>query len=180
MTTLILETATEKCCLILSNNDQVIDYLNVTSESLLQNLEKFIFNKKLEKIAVGVGPGSFTSIRIGVIIAKTMAFAKKLPLTGFSSLSIYEPPLPGSFCVVFNGFTKGFHLLGEGEEKHRTLDKQKSLIELEKVDFIVTPQVSVKNEFPELQHKFIVAGPSPRKAAMIVAKKEATPLTILY
>lgn len=42
----------------------------------------------LTKIVVAKGPGSYTGIRIGVTIAKTLAWTLKIPLVGVSSLEI--------------------------------------------------------------------------------------------
>ncbi|WP_271005621.1 tRNA (adenosine(37)-N6)-threonylcarbamoyltransferase complex dimerization subunit type 1 TsaB [Listeria seeligeri] len=42
----------------------------------------------LEKIAVAKGPGSYTGLRIGVTVAKTMAWDAGIPLVGISSLAL--------------------------------------------------------------------------------------------
>ncbi|RFU69235.1 tRNA (adenosine(37)-N6)-threonylcarbamoyltransferase complex dimerization subunit type 1 TsaB [Peribacillus saganii] len=43
---------------------------------------------QLEKIIVASGPGSYTGVRIGVTIAKTLAWTLNIPLTGVSSLEV--------------------------------------------------------------------------------------------
>jgi tRNA threonylcarbamoyl adenosine modification protein YeaZ len=49
----------------------------------------------IEGIAVGVGPGSFTGLRVGLAAAKAIAYARKLPLAGASSLQAIALDEPG-------------------------------------------------------------------------------------
>lgn len=45
----------------------------------------------LDRIAVGIGPGSFTGVRIAVSYAKALALARGLPLVAISSYDVLTP-----------------------------------------------------------------------------------------
>jgi tRNA threonylcarbamoyladenosine biosynthesis protein TsaB len=49
--------------------------------------------RDVETFAVGLGPGSFTGVRVGVTMAKTFAFALNRPVVGISSLDALAEPL---------------------------------------------------------------------------------------
>ena len=55
-------------------------------KSLLEECD--IKPQELEKIVVAKGPGSYTGVRIGVTIAKTLAWSLNIPLVGVSSLEV--------------------------------------------------------------------------------------------
>lgn len=55
-------------------------------EALLQECD--ISPHNLDRIVVAKGPGSYTGVRIGVTIAKTLAWTLRIPLVGISSLEV--------------------------------------------------------------------------------------------
>lgn len=60
---------------------------------------------ELEKIVVAAGPGSYTGIRIGVTVAKTLAWSLQIPLSGISSLAalaINGERFNGYICPLFD------------------------------------------------------------------------------
>jgi tRNA threonylcarbamoyladenosine biosynthesis protein TsaB len=70
--------------------DQILSGLGIT----LQDIDAF---------AVAVGPGSFTSLRVGLATAKAFAHATRKPLTGVPTLDVLAQGLhgtPGLICPV--------------------------------------------------------------------------------
>ncbi|MCP8971379.1 tRNA (adenosine(37)-N6)-threonylcarbamoyltransferase complex dimerization subunit type 1 TsaB [Ectobacillus ponti] len=61
--------------------------------------------KELQKIVVADGPGSYTGVRIGVTVAKTLAWSLQIPITGVSSLEALAANglfFPGYICPLFD------------------------------------------------------------------------------
>ncbi|GEK90551.1 tRNA (adenosine(37)-N6)-threonylcarbamoyltransferase complex dimerization subunit type 1 TsaB [Alkalibacterium kapii] len=58
--------------------------------------------KDISRIVVAKGPGSYTGVRIGVTVAKTLAFSLDSELVGVSSLEVLAAngaQIDGSYCV---------------------------------------------------------------------------------
>ncbi|MGB6324897.1 MAG: tRNA (adenosine(37)-N6)-threonylcarbamoyltransferase complex dimerization subunit type 1 TsaB, partial [Methylocella sp.] len=47
----------------------------------------------LDRVAVTVGPGSFTGLRVGIAAARAIGIACKIPVTGVSTLAALAAPL---------------------------------------------------------------------------------------
>ncbi|MGG4011394.1 tRNA (adenosine(37)-N6)-threonylcarbamoyltransferase complex dimerization subunit type 1 TsaB [Bacillus smithii] len=61
--------------------------------------------QELDKIVVAKGPGSYTGIRIGVTIAKTLAWSLQIPISGVSSLAAIAAGAhyyPHFICPIFD------------------------------------------------------------------------------
>lgn len=92
-----IETATKNCSVSLGKDEQLIDLLEYAGESyshaeklhvfIAQILEKNNLKPKdLGAVAVSMGPGSYTGLRIGVSAVKGLAYNLDIPLIAVSTL----------------------------------------------------------------------------------------------
>ena len=82
-------------------SEYILNVQATHSERLLPSIDRLLEEtglhfSELSGIAVTVGPGSFTGLRIGLASAKGLAMASSLPLVGVSTLEAMARNLP--FC----------------------------------------------------------------------------------
>jgi tRNA threonylcarbamoyladenosine biosynthesis protein TsaB len=66
--------------------------------------ERGLALRDLDRLAVGIGPGSFTGVRIAVSYAKALALASGVPLTGISSYDVLTPEgAPPAVLTIVHG-----------------------------------------------------------------------------
>jgi tRNA threonylcarbamoyladenosine biosynthesis protein TsaB len=75
------------------------------SERLVPMLDELLEGRKADRILVGVGPGSFTGIRVGVAAAHGLAIGWGADVGGMSSLALIAASAesPGEVAVAVSG-----------------------------------------------------------------------------
>jgi tRNA threonylcarbamoyladenosine biosynthesis protein TsaB len=66
----------------------------------------------VDRLAVGLGPGSFTGVRIGLAVARGLALSLDLPGSGVSTLAALAAGAPGAMPVVDAKRREVFTLVG--------------------------------------------------------------------
>src|SRR5688572_11474171 len=101
---LAVDTSTTQVGLALYDEHQVIAEMAWTSNqhhtsqlaSALSELMKRcdVTIDKVEALGVAIGPGSFTSLRVGLSLVKGIAFAKNIPVIGIPTLDVIAAVQP--------------------------------------------------------------------------------------
>ncbi len=93
---LVIDTATERTIVGLLDGEKVLfesfsegatDHGRAVSDLVSQALAN---NPAPEQVVVGMGPGPFTGLRVGVSFARTFALAREIPVIGICSLDAIE------------------------------------------------------------------------------------------
>ena len=94
-----IETSSKNCSVCLSSKGNLVTSFDLEDESyrhseLLTSSIQNILNENnldvsgLSAVSVGIGPGSFTGLRIGFSVAKGLCYPHNIDLIGISSLKI--------------------------------------------------------------------------------------------
>jgi tRNA threonylcarbamoyladenosine biosynthesis protein TsaB len=105
MLILAFDTATDVATSALVWDGEVLGELSSRPISVLEDLDALlrrggVRDTQLEGIVVGTGPGSFTSLRMGLATGRTLAFALDIGLAGVSTLDALDAGAPGSTPVI--------------------------------------------------------------------------------
>ena len=117
MLILAFDTTTDVATSALVWDGEVLGELTSRPVSVLEDLDALlrrggVRDSQIEGIAVGTGPGSFTSLRMGLATARTLAFALDVGLAGVSTLDALAAGAPGATPVIDARRREVFSLLG--------------------------------------------------------------------
>ena len=105
MLTLAFDTATEVATSALVDDGEVLGERVSRAQTLLEDVDALLRQggahpSDLGALAVGIGPGSFTGVRIGLAAARGLAVALDLPGAGVSTLDALAAGAPGAVPVI--------------------------------------------------------------------------------
>ena len=105
MLTLAFDTATAAATAALLDNDEVLGERTTRAVRLLEDVDALLRQagghaRDLDRLAVGIGPGSFTGVRIGLAAARGLALALEVPAAGVSTLAALAAGAPGAVPVI--------------------------------------------------------------------------------
>ena len=122
MNSIFIDTSTNHLILAYFHNDKLIDkidrvVLKDMSSQLFPYLDEllnrnFFSIQDLHKIYVVVGPGSFTGVRIGVTVAKTIAWGLNIPIVPISSLEVLASTGGADYVCSYIDARRGYVFAG--------------------------------------------------------------------
>jgi tRNA threonylcarbamoyladenosine biosynthesis protein TsaB len=105
MLILAFDTATDVATSALVSDGEILGERASRAVTLLEDVDALLrqagmHTRDVEALAVGIGPGSFTGVRIGLATARGLALALDVPVAGVSTLDALAAGAPGAIPVI--------------------------------------------------------------------------------
>lgn len=108
MKTLYIDTHLWNVTIVLFENGKVIRKEEIVGKKnnstlIFPTIEKVLNDEKVDSIIVVNGPGSFTGVRLGVVIAKTLGYLWHVPIRVVSSLECMAVCSDNKYVAINDG-----------------------------------------------------------------------------
>jgi tRNA threonylcarbamoyladenosine biosynthesis protein TsaB len=118
MLILAFDTATDVATSALVDGKEVLGERSSRAVTVLEDLDALLrqagaHTRELDGLAVGIGPGSFTGVRIGLATARGLSLALGVPVAGVSTLDALAAGAPSAVPVIDARRGEVFILQGE-------------------------------------------------------------------
>lgn len=179
MLILAFDTATDVATCALVAGGELLGERTSSATTLLAEVDSLLREHgrtpgELGALVVGTGPGSFTSTRIGLAIARGLALALEIPVAGVSTLEALAAGAPGAVPVIDArrgevfvpgpgvttpaaiSFALGTICIGDGARRHRVV--------LEEHGCVIPPDDDVRHRPRARFHAALATGFGPAGA----------------
>jgi tRNA threonylcarbamoyl adenosine modification protein YeaZ len=105
MSILAIDTAASRTSVVILEDGKVVfnqsrDGAMSHGPALPELVQLAIANHEITEVLVGMGPGPYTGLRVGITFAQTFAWARNIPVRGFCSLDAIAAQVDGSDFIV--------------------------------------------------------------------------------
>lgn len=144
---LLIDTSNDFCVVVFYNKEKILYSVDIpkgvnNTKYIIKEIDSTfkllnISPRNLKYIALGIGPGSYTGIRVGVTIAKVFSYVFNLPIVQLCSLDGFIPTTNGKFISLIDAKSGGAYFrVGEknGDVIHWITEPK--LSELDKIEWL--------------------------------------------
>jgi tRNA threonylcarbamoyladenosine biosynthesis protein TsaB len=163
MRMLAIETATPAQSVVLLEDDRLLAEASYDAQGsrgglLLPTVDQVlrmagVAAKDLDAVAVSIGPGSFTGLRVGLATAKGLALGTGATVVGVSTLealaAAYEPAAEITICTLLDAY--------RGEVYLAVFKRRAGRLERLRTDAVLAPE-AVKESLADVEHPVHLIG----------------------